>query len=94
MRTWSVKGGLKLRLGFRIGLPDGGEAEALAECLHDAYVRVFVDEGYGACIVACKVDVCFVDNDDSLECCVIEEGADVSEWDECAGRVSGRADEN
>ena len=48
-------------------IPDCSEAEAFAKGLHYDEVGVVVDEGDGAAVIARKIYVCFVDNDETFE---------------------------
>lgn len=77
----------------RRGGPDGGEAKALAERLHDDEVAPpLVDEELdGALVARGKVDVGLVDDDEALVVWVGEDGAHVVERDEGPRRVAGRA---
>lgn len=51
--------------------PDSGKAEALAKRLHDAEIRVFLDERHRARAFAREVNVRFVHHHDTLELLIL-----------------------
>ena len=62
-------------------VPDRCEPKALAQCLHDAEVRVFNDERCGTAPRFGELDVCLIYDYKTFEWYVVENGSDGSQRD-------------
>jgi hypothetical protein len=90
------KGSKRERAARDADVPDPSESKPFAQGLRDDDIGVFFHERRRRVLLlrSSEIDVGLVDDDETLEVGILEDGNDVGDGDERSCRVAGRAEED